>query len=136
MPERAEVSGYQLCLRQPPASAERHTETMRMLVIAVSLWVGSAQAEYRIAGHGNVSCGEWQRHRKQPEGTLARAGVEAWVLGYVTRASYDEDANLGQGTDHEGLWAWVDNYCRNHPLDTLAVASEHLVDELQRRRRR
>jgi hypothetical protein len=26
--------------------------------------------------------------------------------------------------------AWVDTYCREHPLDNLTVAAEHLVEEL------
>jgi hypothetical protein len=27
------------------------------------------------------------------------------------------------GTDAQGVWAWIDNYCQAHPLDKLGDAA-------------
>jgi len=28
------------------------------------------------------------------------------------------------GTDADGVWAWIDNYCQEHPIDRLFIAAE------------
>lgn len=33
-------------------------------------------------------------------------------------------------TDAEAVAAWVDNYCREHPLNNIREAAASLVDEL------
>ena len=35
--------------------------------------------------------------------------------------------NLAEGTDADGVFAWIDNYCSAHPLETIYSAAEALV---------
>jgi len=37
---------------------------------------------------------------------------------------------LEQKPDAEGLWAWVDNYCGTHPLNSIGQAADALLGEL------
>jgi hypothetical protein len=36
----------------------------------------------------------------------------------------DPDRDPLHGMDADGVWAWVDNYCRDHPIDMILSASE------------
>jgi hypothetical protein len=60
------------------------------------------------------------------------------VQGYIT--AYNEWAFQGPdvtgGTDADGVFAWMDNYCALHPLDSVAVAIRRLITTLDRSRRR
>jgi len=57
---------------------------------------------------------------------------EAWVQGFVT--SYNlygiGSDDVARATDVSGRNGWIDNYCRDHPLDTIAAAAIKLVEEL------
>jgi hypothetical protein len=109
-----------------------------VIAIGLALWATGASAQqYTILGAGTDSCGSWQQERRTRSITLY--GSEAWVLGYVTRANYDgastgANANLTAGTDAEGLYAWIDNYCRANPLKNFASAVEGLVETLRKRK--
>jgi hypothetical protein len=61
------------------------------------------------------------------------------VLGYVTAINAQVTTgpsphDVTRGTDAEGLFAWIDNYCRTNPLDTLSRATGSLIDALQLRK--
>ncbi len=107
---------------------------MRTIVIAIglALWATGASAEYAVLGPGNRSCGYWEQQRR----TGNAYGLQAWVLGYLTRANYDEGRNrdLTAGTDAQGIFVWIDNYCRANPLKDVAAAAEHLVETLEKRK--
>jgi hypothetical protein len=114
-----------------------------MIAIGLVLWATGAETQcaetqYMVLGEGRAtSCGTWQQERRTRSITLL--GSQAWVLGYVTRANHDgaargANANLTDGTDAEGLYAWIDNYCRANPLKNLASAAEELVGELRKRK--
>jgi hypothetical protein len=62
-----------------------------------------------------------------------------WVQGYVTAYNmYDEPANLRPdilgGRDLEAVQAFIDDYCAQHPLDSLGESAIALVAELKRKR--
>jgi hypothetical protein len=110
-----------------------------VIAIGLALWATGASAQqYMVLGEGRAtSCGTWQQERRTR--SIALLGSQAWVLGYVTRANYDgastgANANLTAGTDYEGLYAWIDNYCRANPLKNIANAAENLVATLQKRK--
>jgi hypothetical protein len=104
-----------------------------VIAIGLVLWATGAEAKYMVLGQGALSCGAWQQERRTSRvGALA---AETWVLGYLTRANYDEQRDLTAGTDAEGIYAWIDNYCRANPLKDLAWAAEFLVVELRKKRR-
>ena len=42
----------------------------------------------------------------------------------------DGETDFLKGNDADGVYAWMDNYCRAHPLDSLPVAAAPLIREL------
>jgi hypothetical protein len=76
-------------------------------------------------GEGTISCGSWASLRRS--GSLQAAfGPEQWVLGFLSGIGFTNGA-LGndplRGVDAEGVWAWVDNYCHAHSLETVQRAA-------------
>ena len=85
--------------------------------------VVSAQSFHYI-GTGGASCGEWTADRRFPDSSRSQAD-EQWVLGFLSAVGYvDPDRDPLHGMDADGVWAWVDNYCRDHPIDMIISASE------------
>ena len=64
---------------------------------------------------------------------------EGWVGGFLTGSNFvlsNSPPNIdifARATDAQGLWAWVDNYCQSHPLESVATAADALGGELIRR---
>lgn len=101
------------------------------LVVALlaSLSAGSAAANARTEmGPGLVSCGAWLAST-----SAMRYGRGAWVLGYLSRAAHAYPGDLLAPLDSDAVTAWLDNYCRAHPLEDLAAAASTLEGELAHR---
>jgi hypothetical protein len=103
----------------------------------LSFTVSTAYAENFMTptlGAGNKSCGSWTQAR--------RGGTEfadqTWIAGFLTGAGWvsiqkfnvDPLGETIANRDDQGLWAWLDNYCLTHPLDSIAGASAALENEL------
>lgn len=86
-----------------------------------------------VNGMGLQSCTTWADHRRagQPVDAYG-ASMTAWVGGFI---SGQQEVVLGDD-EPRAAFAWIDTYCRDHPLDSLADASVQLVDALRARRRR
>jgi ABC-type xylose transport system permease subunit len=86
-----------------------------------------------IFGVGGNTCGAWVQARKENNTSM----VGSWVLGYL--AALNLWGVIGgardalEGTDPNGLYQWLDNYCAANPLKSIAEASGHLARELNRR---
>jgi hypothetical protein len=63
-----------------------------------------------------------------------------WVAGYLSAANnvafVNDKEDVLKGSDFDGLMAWIDNYCRANPLDTVEKAAVQLLAELIVRSRR
>lgn len=109
---------------------------MRILILA-ALLVGSVTAHgYTRYGDGNKSCGEWTQIKKNGDSSA----TAQWVLGWISAAGYysvakgiDNDSGILVTIDSAEIVAWVDDYCRLKPLNTVAHAAEAAVKELARR---
>jgi hypothetical protein len=100
-----------------------------VLLCAASL--GSAQTappgKYSEYGAGAASCGHWLASRNDH----ALHGIQInWVLGWVSAAGYYNVQGALRETDADAVSAWVDKYCREHPLSEIKDAAATLVDEL------
>ena len=110
---------------------------MRILILAVLL-AGSVSAHgLEVYGAGAESCGKWIEFSKNQ---LMRYNLNQWVLGFVSAASlFDGAKKLGfesgelAETDSNAVGVWMDNYCRENPLDTIMLAAGVLVGELAER---
>jgi hypothetical protein len=85
----------------------------------------AATKAFMVHGEGAVSCGAWAADRREghwyPE--------SAWILGYLT--AYNryvwKKTDIAEGTDSDGIAAWMDGYCVAHPLDTIADGAQQLI---------
>lgn len=81
---------------------------------------------------GMPSCGAWTAARTTRLDGVA-AQYEKWALGFESGLNLARSAARGdvlRGADTEGVLSWVDQFCREHPLDTLSVAVVDLDREL------
>jgi len=90
-----------------------------------------ADDRYVILGAGGRPCGSWLelRSRALPETTV----LQSWVLGYITSVNANVLTGTGdvsRGDSPDTLFAWIDNYCAAHPLDSIARATGALLDSL------
>lgn len=92
--------------------------------VAVLLPPAVGAAAYLSAGVGNSSCGTWVSDRRHPNGADALMD-ESWVLGFLSGIGFEAGPELSplRGTDPNGVWAWVDNYCSANPLKDIAEAA-------------
>jgi hypothetical protein len=92
-------------------------------VIAFIAMCGAVVAEETAIYGFSASCGTWSKER----GAHSRAAVEYgdWLLGYLSgfASSGIYPVDVLKASDPEGAVAWVDGYCRSHPLDRLADAA-------------
>jgi hypothetical protein len=44
-------------------------------------------------------------------------------LGFLSGIGFTADGDPLAGMDAEGVWSWVDNYCRAHPIEKIAKAA-------------
>jgi hypothetical protein len=95
------------------------------LIMPASANDGDAPRQFFYMGHN--SCGEWLEERAIGHGNQA---YEGWILGFLTGANAFSDEDFLEQTDSHSVWAWVDNYCRAQPLDSLAQAVIKLRHEL------
>jgi hypothetical protein len=52
------------------------------------------------------------------------AAFASFADGFLVGTNYADpiEAEVGEHTDQNGQMAWLENYCRNHPLDTYIKA--------------
>lgn len=101
--------------------------TAFLCVLALPVVTGATEGEYMIYGAGTTSCGEWLHQRE--ESSWYHLGQ--WVLGYLT--ALDTFKMRLKETDPAAVSAYVDNYCRQHPLEQLHDAALDLSLELIKR---
>ena len=101
------------------------------VLLAVFLISGTAWAgEYRIFGAGEKSCGSWIAAE---ENSWKQIVLHEWLNGYLTANSLWFESGSGpvSKTDPRGAWAWIDNYCQEKPLESVANAAVELIFAIQ-----
>jgi hypothetical protein len=90
---------------------------------------GSAEAAgFALIGDGAESCGSWTVYRRDRRAS----GEEQWILGFLSGIgaappSAGPVVNPLNGVDAQAVLIWMDNYCRDHPLDLIMTAGEAFV---------
>jgi len=84
---------------------------------------------YTVYGYGASSCGTWLRDAARSDKSFYEL-EQAWLAGFVSGVGYVNDRRLNK-TDINGMKAYVDRYCADHPLDDIAKAAQTLVVALE-----
>jgi hypothetical protein len=100
-----------------------------IFIIALPLLIAmQAQAEDKVImiGAGHVSCGYWTEVRNQ---TSRHHQLRQWVFGFISGANWYTEG--GQATPHDqaAVVVFIDQYCKNNPLHTLAWAAAAVIQE-------
>ena len=119
------------------------------LLALVFCFQAEAKEGWEAFGMGTQSCAEWtkaegERRPVSSGGTMLTEsgsdipGQTQWITGFLTAYNYYQSAtpNVAEGTDMNGVFAWIDTYCAAHPLDPIAKAAIAVVAELSKRQSR
>jgi hypothetical protein len=100
----------------------------KLIALIVFLIAGEAQSQtVKLVGDGaNTSCGTWLESRR----TTYNHYMATWALGYLSGvAIWSQTLNPLNSVDAEGVFYWLDNYCREHPIDKFSNALAAFVHE-------
>jgi hypothetical protein len=108
---------------------------MKLLIASALLVAFSANGQtVRIAGIGNVSCGEYLELRDRKSDAQDSVTV-SWIYGYMGGFNMESKQPTTRDLpDKASALAFVDKHCRNSPLDNVLTATMALISELGGRR--
>ncbi|NEX94650.1 hypothetical protein [Caulobacter sp. 17J65-9] len=103
------------------------------VVFAAALAISGSSAPAQAQGvkfsyMGEMSCGAWPKH--SPYTAIDKALTLNWVLGFISGRSSLRERDMLATVDIASVSAWMDNYCAEHPLDTVIMAAHALEKEL------
>lgn len=75
--------------------------------------------DYTMIGLGTQSRGHGTSIRRD---RVDRA-TEQWVVGFLSGVGFEGVEDPLNGVDSDAVWAWMDNYCRADPLDSIGKAA-------------
>jgi hypothetical protein len=79
-------------------------------------------------GIGGYSCGKYMEARRK---SLERELYSNWLAGFITAISWaDNGAFPPARFDMDAGLAWIDNHCRQNPLDRFCEAAVYLANHL------
>jgi hypothetical protein len=116
---------------KPPAGRTRPL-LARVALAAVLVMGDAATARANtFGGVGLVSCGVWTADRQELlAGNAGTLGYQSalremeWVLGFLSGiASIGPSFDPLNEVEAEHVWAWIDDYCDDHPLEKIAEAA-------------
>ncbi len=92
-------------------------------------------ADGRNYGYGNQTCGHYVSAREGSRKGSPRDRVEvsmylSWFSGFATLISVKRSEDVLQGKDSDALALWLENYCRENPIDSFLEASSKLITAL------
>ena len=84
-----------------------------------------------------VTCCEWQKYRSTGS-KPAVFQLQAWIDGFLSGYNFVSEAPdfIKPKAESVAYYAWIDDYCIQHPLDLVEDAAAVLKNELAARARR
>jgi hypothetical protein len=82
---------------------------------------------------GSASCGTWTQSRSGPV-TPKTVEYAAWVFGFLSGMSVARMDTALNKIDSGAVLGWMDNYCRQNPLQSIMGAANALDLEIAPRR--
>jgi hypothetical protein len=99
---------------------------------------------WTVYGDGRQPCTSWteaQKHRPKVEADGSfRVKLSdwqlmtetSWVAGFISALNYYQQGDIAKGIDTNAIFARIDTYCASHPLDSVAVATFALINDLSK----
>ena len=101
----------------------------KFFTITVLLLLASTNAlAYKGYSAGLNSCGSWVESRS--EGNFYTSAQ--WVLGYLTSYGYYSINHLKE-VDSGAILTFMDNYCREKPLEDIESGAQSLINALKKK---
>lgn len=101
----------------------------KLLIAVIAMTIsGLVFAQGKIS-FGMTDCGEWVK--SQTTGTQ-KYNNRAWLLGFLSGLNQDsfyKDA-LDKVSSAAQIYLWMDNYCKNNPLEKVNIGAYELFTEL------
>jgi hypothetical protein len=105
----------------------------RVVWVALLFAVAVSAAGAQTTTFGDSDCGEWV--------STPSASKKAWLLGYLTGLNEMHQLNRLEPPDPldamnsaDQAYVWLDNYCRQYPLERVRAGARDLFAELARRK--
>ena len=77
--------------------------------------------------YGGVTCGKWLEYNTGQ----ARYVAKVWLAGWITAANFLNPGSVDIiNGNMPGAVAWIDNWCRQNPMKTVALGAFQLRSEL------
>jgi hypothetical protein len=98
----------------------------------------ATSSSYWVFGIGSVDCGKLMSDLRTNRSSR-ETFFESYFTGFLTGANFRAGVggtgptDVGKGTSPEALLAAVEQYCGNHPLDTVANALEDVYTQLRKK---
>ena len=116
----------------------RATAAMATVLLCAAISTSARAADpgksFTIYGAGTKSCGNWLADRK--EGQAMEQVELSWALGWLSASGawlgVEHPGSYLRETDANAIAAWLDKYCRDNPLKSIADASSSLALELSK----
>lgn len=90
-----------------------------LLVIAVLLSFTAPDKVQAAEIRGYTDCGQWLDVRTNSQKKTLSLARQLWVLGYLSGLAIGKNKEFflsGNGLSNEQIMFWLDNYCRENPL--------------------
>ena len=94
---------------------------MKWLMLSIALIASTpAYADgFTAMGAGSgASCGKWLSAREKKD----FYALSNWALGFLSGAGWKGNGDALAGTDNDGVFYWLDNYCRANPTNNFIQA--------------
>ena len=96
------------------------------LLTSVGTSVRAEDGANWVYGLGTYSCGKYLAARRNN----AEHPYLQWVEGFLTAMDGLKSDAHPKRTDGDAITGWMDNYCREHPLEDVSNAAASLALEL------
>ena len=104
-----------------------------LIVFATLLFPFASSVTYAQHGvliRGLADCGIWVSARaNQPASARFETAIQAYINGLSMASGIDIWTWGGNNMSEQQAYLYVDNYCRNHPLETIWQAGWMLANE-------
>lgn len=110
---------------------------LRLLLIVSAIGFSTNSIATGFTYIGSASCGDWVQNRTGGGDAklLLSTAQKFWLLGYLSGVANGSGVDFMRTSDAASFELWMDNYCRDNPLDNVADGAVKLARELIKKKK-